>query len=426
MSDKKENKKVKLQEGDIDKAVFKMDSVVGSWFTEDVVMMGAWCLFDKIPDPKQKTIGIDSRTNPPSVRFNPLFINSLSKEYLEAVMASEGFKVLLKHPTTRLRKPKPISNMASTATINQSIMGGIFGEEKDFMFSANAFDMEDGKWFEYYFRELNDNFENAMSKAEVIFGKPEENDEKADSQDGDGEGQYQDYENSGDGMKEYMNPFSTSNQDWEINDLMDADITNMVNEQKGSTRNWGKYSGDAMGDIVVANTPKISYKDIIRRFSNSVVSSKTISSRMKVNRRYDLAQPGKRRIYNSKILFAIDTSMSMSNDDLQEGFSVINSLCKHSEVQYMLFDTEIQQIEKNFRKAKQTFKVLGRGGTDFNAVCEYAEKQRIDGLIIYTDGFAPAPQKPKGTKVLWLLTNKEYNAPVKWGMTAHLDRFENI
>ena len=426
----------------------KMERVVAGWFSSDPVMLGAWCIVDKIPDPRQKTFGIDSRTNPPSIRYNPYFVDSVSQEYLEAVMASEGFKLLLKHPTTRLKSPKTISNMASQITVNSCIMGSV-NDQNIFnsALKADKFGMEPSQWFEFYFRELLENLPESLQKVSQMFQKQigesgEENQQgqgqgeqgEGEEQQGEGQGEgkegegqgYQKFDSQGEAMKEYFDPSSTSNQDWAENDLMDADIQNMVNERKGSSKQWGKFTGDAMSSIVSANTPKISYKDIIRRFHNSVVSTKQVSSRMKVNRRYDLAQPGHRRVYKSKLLFAIDSSGSMSDDDLKEGFAVVNSLCKHSEITYLLFDYKITSVETKLKKAKKEFKVTGRGGTNFQDVIDYVNEHKYDGVIIYSDGEASAPTKPITTKVLWLLSDKSKKPPVEWGMRATLDRMENV
>lgn len=424
----------------ITESIKKMDCVVAQWFQKDPVMLGAWCLVDKIPDPRQKTFGIDSRSNPPSIRYNPYFVNALPQEYLEAVMASEGFKILLKHPTTRLQKPKAISNMASQITVNSCIMGSIVDKKVfDDALDNKEFGLEEGQWFEYYFRQLLENLPDTLQKVSQKFDKNiKENDGEGQGQSQEGEGQegegkgdkdsngYQKFDGTGDAMKEYFDPSSTANQDWSQNDLMDADVQNMVNEKKGSSKQWGKFTGDAMGQIVAANTPKISYKDILRRFHNSVISTKQVSSRMKLNRRYELQQPGHRRVYKSKLLFAIDASGSMSDDDLKEGFAVVNTLCKHSQITYLLFDTQIKKVEKKFKKAQKSFSVHGRGGTDFQEVIDYVNKNPFDGVIIYTDGAASAPTKPDKTKVMWLLTDKDNTPPVEWGMRATLDRCENV
>ncbi|MFK5282900.1 hypothetical protein ACI3PL_25370, partial [Lacticaseibacillus paracasei] len=77
---------------------------------------------EKVADPKQKTMGIDSTSLPPTIRYNPNFVNSLTDEVLEAIMASECFKLLLRHPTSRVKKPKKISALSSQVTVDQLIM----------------------------------------------------------------------------------------------------------------------------------------------------------------------------------------------------------------------------------------------------------------------------------------------------------------
>ena len=84
-----------------------------------------------------------------------------------------------------------------------------------------------------------------------------------------------------------------------------------------------------------------------------------------------MASPGYRREYQSKLIFAVDTSGSMTEDDLKEGFAVINNICKHSEIEYVLFDTSIKLIEKKRKNAQTQFKVKGRGGTSFQPVVDH-------------------------------------------------------
>lgn len=405
-----------LEIGSVDKAIKKMDHIVGIWFETDPILLGTWCLVDKIADPKMDTMGIDTRSRNVSVRYNPNFVNSLSSEYLEAIMVSENFKILLKHPTTRLQNPKKISSMASQVTINHSVLENIFDEDDmDFVKNPTNFGLKNGLWFELYFKQLNEIFDEVMKTIEFTFG------ESSESQDGNSsESQYKEFKNQSDALKDYMNPQGSSNQFWGENELFDADVTNMVNDNKGSTKKWGKFTGDQMGEIVSANTPKIDYKSIVRRFNNSVISSKSISSRMKANRRYDLEVAGRKRVYTSSLLFAIDISGSMSDDELSEGLAVVNSLCKHSKITFMTFDTEIKSVETKYSKAKNTFKILGRGGTDFNCITEYAEKHNQDGLIIFTDGYASPPKQPMNTKTLWLLLNQEQKNPSDFGQVAYL------
>lgn len=481
---------------DINKAKKRMDKIVVNWFVQEPMLLGVWSLVEKYADKGTRTIGIDTRSSPPCINYNPNFINSLNDEVLEHVLANQCFKLLLRHPTTRFKKPKEVSSLASDVTVNQMAMrnmpniDGIF----DVIPMPEKYNLEKGSFYENYFRKMMDNLEDTTEDIEKQFGKKQEKslddlknkkkspkapksekgDKKGDegeqsdsgqpqdgdgepgdgqgeSSDGSGEGQPQEGQGSGggginaeledvsngkdedgfpeienqkEGIKEMMDPRSETNKNWGENDVLDAEVENMVNERKGSSKMWGKFTADFMGEIVAANTPKISFKEIIRRFNTSITTTNTIASRKKANRRFDLDAPGRRRIYTTKVIFSVDVSGSMSDDDLAEGFAVINSVCKNAEVEYVLFDTEIKLIEKKMKKAKKSFKVVGRGGTDFDMICRYAEKQKADGLIIYTDGYAPAPKPPKGMKVLWLMNGKGNKPPVDWGYCATLDRTE--
>lgn len=404
---------------DVDKACSRMDKVVMIWFGRDQMLLQTWVLMKKIPDQTQATIGIDTRTLEPCIRFNPNFINSLNDEVLEKVMANLCLKLLLRHPTSRLRDPMEITALASDMVVNPIVIKDLPNIDgiRDVMPTNKMFGFPDGETFEDYHRsalmDLEDVSDNIVSK----FGKRET--DKLPDMDDEG---YIKFKSQKAAIKEMMDPRSDTNKNWQEHKILDADITNLVNMNRGDLKAWGTYTGQAISEIVTANTPKISWKEVLRRFSTSVQTMKTIASRKKVNRRFDLDAPGRRRIFKTKVIFAIDCSGSMSDEDLKEGFAVINSICRHAEITYLLFDTEIKAVETKFKTARDTFKVLGRGGTDFELVCQYANEHSADGLIIYTDGGAAAPTMPKKTKVLWLLTNNKLKAPVDWGFHAYLDR----
>lgn len=454
---------------DINLAKKRMDKIVVNWFVQEPMLLGVWSLCEKYADKNTETIGIDSRSTPVCIRYNPNFINSLNDEVLEHTLANQCFKILLRHTTTRLKNPKEVASLASDITVNQMAMknipniDGIF----DVLPMPEKFGFEKGSHYERYYRLSMDNLEDTQENITKMFGKQnqqssqdsDEGDSSPGNGSGDGEGEgvgsgegqpdpnaqpsggngsekaengnpvdedgFQKMDSQKDAIKKMMDPRGETNKNWGENSLLDADVQNMVNEKKGSSKMWGKFTADFMGEIVAANTPKISYKEIIRRFNTSITTTATLPSRKKANRRFDLEAPGRIRIYTTKVIFAVDVSGSMSDEDLAEGFAVINSVCSKASVEYVLFDTEIKLIEKKMKKAKNSFKVKGRGGTDFEMMCRYAEKQKADGLIIYTDGYAPAPNPPKGMKVLWLMNGKGNKPPVDWGYCATLDRHES-
>ena len=137
-------------------------------------------------------------------------------------------------------------------------------------------------------------------------------------------------------------------------------------------------------------------------------------------RRLCAAAPGHRREYKSKVLFAVDVSGSMSDREISEAFAIINNVCRKSKLSYLLFDTEIKIVEKNFKKAKTSFKVIGRGGTDIAKVFRFAEENKFDGVIVFTDGEMEQCVPPKTGKLLWLLTSPDKKPPIPQGYVAHI------
>ena len=138
---------------------------------------------------------------------------------------------------------------------------------------------------------------------------------------------------------------------------------------------------------------------------------------MKPNRRYDFAYMGSKFEPKTHLLVAVDASGSIDSKDLENFFSIINRFFSYNveSICVITFDTEITQ-KKNLKKASREIKVIGRGGTNFQCVIDYYESHyEYQGLIIFTDGYAPLPTIKKNKQILWILTGKsEYDDAIKW------------
>ena len=131
----------------------------------------------------------------------------------------------------------------------------------------------------------------------------------------------------------------------------------------------------------------------------------------------------------SDILFMIDTSGSMSDDQITAAYSEIKGAIDQFDGKLRgwlgFFDAAI--IEPIPFEDEEEFKVIkpyGGGGTDFQIIFEYVHTHMEDNLpasiIILTDGFAPFPKEElsMGIPVLWLLNNEDADPP--WGKVARI------
>ena len=112
------------------------------------------------------------------------------------------------------------------------------------------------------------------------------------------------------------------------------------------------------------------------------------------------------------IVFAIDTSGSMSQNDIADIASEVRSLRDifHSKLTVLQSDTKIHSIEEydadDPTPIPQKTKVRGRGGTDFRPVFDFVkDSDDAPQLVIYaTDGFGYFPDYIPEIPCLWMLT----------------------
>jgi len=131
----------------------------------------------------------------------------------------------------------------------------------------------------------------------------------------------------------------------------------------------------------------------------------------------------------SDILFFIDTSGSISDNDMTTAYSEIKGAIDQFNGKLKgwlgFFDAAI--IKPQPFSDENEFKIIkpaGGGGTDFQIIFEYVFHHMSDKLpasiIILSDGDAPFPLEKLagGIPVLWLLNNEEVNPP--WGKVARI------
>lgn len=120
---------------------------------------------------------------------------------------------------------------------------------------------------------------------------------------------------------------------------------------------------------------RIDYRKELRHFHTSILSSKASLTRMKPSRRYGFMQMGSCRQFASKILIALDASGSISNDEISDFLSVLYHSFRYGieELSVISFDTQISGAPKVVTKASdcKTFKVIGRGGSNFQPIFDY-------------------------------------------------------
>ena len=168
--------------------------------------------------------------------------------------------------------------------------------------------------------------------------------------------------------------------------------------------------------------PKINWKRALKIFSSSSRRTRIKFTNKRISKRYG-TRPGIRVQRNQKIAVGLDTSGSISNDELILFFNEIHAMWRNgAEIEVIECDDKVQNVY-NYNGKFPKF-VTGQGGTDFTPVFQHINKERntiYDGCIYLTDGYAGEPKIKPRCKVFWVITpNGTVGSHLKFGRVLQM------
>jgi predicted metal-dependent peptidase len=222
-------------------------------------------------------------------------------------------------------------------------------------------------------------------------------DELCDQMDGDGEG-----------LPDHSTWDEFENLSEAEQKLIEKQLQKVLGDAKEQTiKKRGSVPGEIEGVIVVDEIvpPKFDWRGYIRRFTG--VSTRVFSKkiRRKENRKFP-DSPGLKLKMKQHMLLAIDTSGSVSDNELAEFMNEMHHIYKAGvDITVIQCDTKIHSIEPY--KGELDLKIHGRGGTEFDPVIEYFNNnnKKYTSLVYFTDGECGVDVLPKGP-TLWVLSEQ--------------------
>lgn len=193
------------------------------------------------------------------------------------------------------------------------------------------------------------------------------------------------------------------------------EIRAKVFEAMCSNKNRGEMPAGLEEEFKAMMAPKIKWSFIIKHRLNTMLKERT----WKVPNKKYLPHyfPGKRKHKTAKIVFAIDTSGSMSDDEINEALSEIlgyaNTFKTH-EFYIIPCDCDeyppikIRGTDRD--KLRKGIDLKGRGGTDFRPVFKQIKKtflNDIDFLVYFTDLECNFPKERPPYQIYWVSRNQK-------------------
>jgi len=173
-------------------------------------------------------------------------------------------------------------------------------------------------------------------------------------------------------------------------------------------QSYGRIPGAIQHVLLSAKRPSVNWPQELRRFVcfGDPVDQEISFSRP--NRRFRVPGmfiPGNVALPGRRLLVGLDTSGSISDTVLEKFLSEIRALYRFErDITVVQADAKIQSVSK-FRPG-QSYKIKGRGGTDFRPVFRYAKEHGFPTIVYLTDGLGTMPGRELARPTLWVLSEK--------------------
>lgn len=365
--------------------------------------------------------------------FNIDFLQSLSKDEILFVLAHEAQHVILEHLFTRnqfIGNPNPsmreyeLFNIAADLHINQNLVSEYFTEYPKFALFPSTFpelNLKPNQGTKYYYDELKKaakkKDESGSSGNELLdqildkVGNKEINKNllsdlySGSSMNGDLSDVLSNLHNGWNELEGVSDVEKTIIQD-KLKDVLES-VISQIGESTipGSLSNKIK---EIQSKKLINKKPKVNWKQKIRLFKESVTDELKRRTKLRPNFRFP-DSPGNRSSLKPSLIFAIDSSGSMSDKQLEEIFNEIYHAYKTGvKVRVIIWDTEI--INDYIYKGASIWKREASGGTYVDPVIKLGNKSlsEFDGMIIFTDGYISMSERPK-FPTLWVISKGTIN-----------------
>ncbi len=208
------------------------------------------------------------------------------------------------------------------------------------------------------------------------------------------------------------------------------ELLNEVNDMMGREER-GLMPGRFASALERINRPAtLNWKSILKKYVGTIAANKE-STRMRLNRRqprrFDLS--GSRESKTVKIVVAIDTSGSVSDNQIRQIFAEIFGIIARRKFELTVIecDADVQRVYRVKSPADLPDHVEGRSGTRFTPVIDYVNEHRYfrDALFIYfTDGYGErSVPRPHTYRNLWVVLDgvKHLSVENPYGLVLPLE-----
>ena len=191
-------------------------------------------------------------------------------------------------------------------------------------------------------------------------------------------------------------------------DTLLKEVADHINKGRGTIPS---EMSDYINGLFISELPKFNWKSYLRRFVGGSKKVYTKKLHRKYNKRFE-DNPGLKIKQLRRIMIAVDTSGSVSQEEMVEFFQEIYHITKlGTDVVIVQSDAEVKEVSefKVFHEGLRNgkIKIKGRGGTSFTPAIDYynEHKSEFSCMLYLTDGEAPIPDNKAIGPMLWVISS---------------------
>lgn len=357
--------------------------------------------------------------------FNPEYIDALSNEYVQFVLAHEALHCALSHFARRGHRDKKRWDMACDLAVNELLVkdgftpppNALVGMGFDGMTAEEIYPSLQEEIEEPMDRHLYDEQDNADHDQRQVQGKQQETSPDQPPREGDTAGGEQTEKGGLGGPPVSLTPDEreTLSTQWQQRLAGAAQMAMQA----------GKMGGAMARLIDHLLQPQLPWRNLLAHHVTNIARDDYSYARPSTRRGDPVVYPSLRSA-QINVTVVLDVSGSMTDAELREFLSEIDAIKAQMRARIVLHACDVQLAEggpwlfEPWEELSLPHEFSGGGGTRFTPVFDWLETQdqAPDLLIYFTDAEGEFPKCEPRFPVLWLVKGK---ATVPWGRRIQLN-----
>jgi len=227
---------------------------------------------------------------------------------------------------------------------------------------------------------------------------------------------------------EYSGRITDNHDIWQQTDSSEDEVRQIVKDMtdQATEKCQGTAPGHLTSVLKELSKPIVRWRELLRIYLGTHVGNRRMTHSRRNRRNDAFGLPGISHHAAGRVAVIVDTSGSISEMELMQFFTEIETISSRALVYVLQWDYNFQSYEKYKRRDWKKFKIKGRGGTDMAGPVLWLTENRLvpDCTVMLTDGYCnwskPQPWYPEHGMITVITSGKDIVKPPDWGHTIFL------